>query len=338
MRPALLAKPLPKGRVLCQACGHFCRLDTGQGGRCQVRANHGGQLVSLVGYRVAALHVDPIEKKPLFHFLPGTTTLSLGTQGCNFHCHFCQNWSLSCVRGPIQGDEVNPAEVAQAARRLACASVAFTYSEPTVFLELMVATADHCRTLGLATVLVSNGFQSPQALKLLGERMDAANIDLKAGSDAFYRNICGGRLVTVQKNLVAMHRMGWHVEVTTLIIPGHNDSDAELTTIARFLARKLSPHTPWHVSRFHPCHHMPHVPPTPMATLLRARDIGQAEGLLHVFVGNVRQPGLEDTICPDCKATVIRRQGFTVTAMDLDSGRCRHCGQPIITAPRGFLP
>lgn len=338
MRPALLGKPLAAGNILCQACGHFCRLSPGARGRCQVRANEGGQLVSLVGYRVAALHVDPIEKKPLFHFLPGTTTLSLGTQGCNFHCHFCQNWSLSCVRGPIQGDEVDPAELAQAARRLDCASVAFTYSEPTVFLELVAATADQCRQRHLATVLVSNGFQSPQALKLLGERIDAANIDLKAGSEGFYRNICGGRLVTVQKNLVAMRRMGWHVEVTTLIIPGHNDSDAELTSIARFLAQELGPHTPWHVSRFHPCHQMPHVPPTPRATLLRARDIGRAAGLHFVFVGNVREAGLEDTLCPGCGHTVIRRLGFHVTEMALRDGACRHCGQTIIAAPSRSLP
>ena len=338
MRPALLGKPLAAGNILCQACGHFCRLSPGARGRCQVRANEGGQLVSLVGYRVAALHVDPIEKKPLFHFLPGTTTLSLGTQGCNFHCHFCQNWSLSCVRGPIQGDEVDPTELAQAARRLDCASVAFTYSEPTVFLELMVATADQCRQRGLATVLVSNGFQSPQALKLLGGRIDAANIDLKAGSEDFYRNICGGRLVTVQKNLVTMRRMGWHVEVTTLVIPSHNDSDAELASIARFLAQELGPHTPWHVSRFHPCHQMPHVPPTPRATLLRARDIGRAEGLHFVFVGNVRETGLEDTICPGCGRTVIRRLGFHVTETALRDGACRHCGQTIIAAPSRPLP
>lgn len=332
MRPALLGKPLADGRILCQACAHFCRLAEGQRGRCAVRAHQGGALVSLVGYRVAALHVDPIEKKPLFHFLPGTTTLSLGTQGCNFRCAFCQNWTLSCVRGGIAGEEADPAELAQAARRLGCASVAFTYSEPTVFLELTVATADAARGLGLATVLVSNGFQSPQALRLLASRIQAANIDLKAGSERFYREVCGGRLVTVQKNLAAMRRLGWHLEVTTLVIPGHNDGDAELTAVARFIAQELGPATPWHVSRFHPCHEMPHVPPTPLATLLRARSIGQAEGLHFVFVGNVRGEGLEDTVCPGCGRTVIRRHGFNVTAMELRDGACRHCGQGILGA------
>ncbi len=334
MRPALLGKPQPDHRILCQACAHFCRLAEGERGRCGVRAHQGGQLVSLVGYHVAALHVDPIEKKPLFHFLPGTTTLSLGTQGCNFRCAFCQNWSLSCVRGAIHGEEVDPAQLAHTARRLGCASVAFTYSEPTVFLELVIATADATLPLGLATVLVSNGFQSPQALRLLASRIQAANIDLKAGSERFYRHICGGRLVTVQKNLVAMRRLGWHLEVTTLIIPEHNDSDAELTTVARFIAQELGPDIPWHVSRFHPCHEMPHVPPTPLATLLRARAIGQAAGLHFVYVGNVRQEGLEDTVCPSCGQTVIRRQGFHVAQMDLRNNSCRHCGQVILKAAR----
>jgi pyruvate formate lyase activating enzyme len=329
MYPALLSKTLSDGTVLCCACAHFCRLPEGTRGQCGVRAHHQGRLVSLVGHRVAALHVDPIEKKPLFHFLPGSTTLSLGTQGCNFRCAFCQNWTLSCVRGPIQGEEVPPQRLVEAAQDLGCASIAFTYSEPTVFLELVVETADAALPHGLKLVLVSNGFQSPQTLRLLHQRIHAANIDLK-GPDRFYRTLCGGRLAVVQRNLMRMRQMGWHVEVTTLVIPGHNDADADLVAIARFLARELGPETPWHVSRFHPCHKMPTTPPTPLETLLRARDIGREEGLRYVFVGNVRQEGLEDTVCPECGATAIARYGFSVTLMHLKSGRCSQCGTAIL--------
>lgn len=324
----------PHGRdALCQLCAHFCRIAPGQRGRCGVREYRDGQLLTLVFDRIAALNLDPIEKKPLFHFLPGTSTLSLGTPGCNLGCSFCQNSSLSQPprQGlPIQGQAVSPAKLVRIAQDAGAASIAYTYSEPTVFFELMLATAQAARDAGLANVMVSNGFQSPQCLKALKSQIQAANIDLKAFSDSFYRDICQARLRPVLRNLVRIRDMGWHLEVTTLIIPGLNDSDRELTDMARFVATELGPDTPWHISRFHPCHRMADHPPTPLATLRAAYDLGRAQGLRHVFVGNVPGSGLENTVCPGCGKTVIERRGFSVERMRLVNGRCQDCGHDVL--------
>ena len=332
-KTALLWRTLKDDVLQCQLCAHFCRIADKERGQCGVRENREGTLVSLSYDKVAALNLDPVEKKPLFHFLPGTTTLSVGTPGCNLACTFCQNASLSQPprQGlPVQGESVPPKDIIRAAHASGAASIAYTYSEPTIFFELMVETAAQALDAGLANIMVSNGFQSPQCLDELGGLIQAANIDLKSFSDDFYRDICSARLGPVLKNLVHMKRLGWHLEVTTLVIPDLNDSDVELTDIARFLRTELGADTPWHVSRFHPCHRMHDHSPTPLDTLKRAYDIGRAEGLQYVFVGNVPGSGLENTVCPGCGLTVVERSGFSILRDRLRKGLCPDCGLAII--------
>ncbi len=332
--PALLWKALDDDAVQCRLCAHFCRMAPGSRGRCGVRENRHGSLVTLVQDHVAALNLDPIEKKPLFHFLPGTQTLSLGTPGCNLACTFCQNWSLSQPprQGlPVRGEAIAPRELVGMALSAGARSIAYTYSEPTIFFELVAETAVLGLEAGLANILVSNGFQSPECLEHLGPLIQAANIDLKSFREKFYRDVCAARLAPVLANLMHMRRLGWHLEVTTLVIPGLNDSDAELGDIARFLYRELGADTPWHVSRFHASHLMQDRPATPAETLGRAHDIGRAEGLHHVFVGNVPGSGLENTTCPGCGLTVMERSGFAVRMTGMQDGACARCGRTIIT-------
>lgn len=326
--PALLWRSAGQD-VRCLLCAHFCRIPPGGRGKCSVRENRGGSLVSLSSRKVAALHLDPVEKKPLFHFLPGTATLSVGAPGCNMRCAFCQNWSLSCpsTRQTIHGEAISPAELIGMALASGAASMAYTYSEPTVFFELMAETAKLALNAGLRNIMVSNGFQSHPCLEALGPLIQAANIDLKSFNDTFYRDICGARLRPVLKNLVHMKKVGWHLEVTTLVIPGLNDSDRELAGIARFLRTELGENTPWHVSRFHPACRMQDIPPTPPDTLLRAVEIGRTEGLFFVFAGNMRSRW-QNTVCP-CGATLIEREGFTVLRSILKAGACPACGRRI---------
>ena len=331
--PALLWRPLEDDALQCLLCAHFCRIEDGNRGACGVRENRGGTLFSLSHDKVAALNLDPVEKKPLFHFLPGTTTLSLGTQGCNLACLFCQNASLSQPprhgEAP-RGEKIPAREIIRLVRASGAASVAYTYSEPTIFFELMLETATLAKEDGLANIMVSNGFQSPQCLDELGTVIQAANIDLKSFRDEFYRDVCSARLGPVLKNLTHMKKLGWHLEVTTLVIPELNDSDRELADIARFVRDELGKDTPWHVSRFHPCHRMQDHQPTPLDTLKRAFDIGRAEGLFHVFVGNVPGSGLEDTCCPGCGQRMVERSGFTILRDRLQRGVCPGCGQVVI--------
>lgn len=331
--PALLWRPLEDATLQCLLCARFCRIEDGGRGQCGVRENRGGKLFTLSHDRVAALNLDPVEKKPLFHFLPGTTTLSLGTQGCNLACLFCQNASLSQpprLGAAPQGNHIPPQEIVRLARKSKAASVAYTYSEPTIFFELMRETAILAREEGLANIMVSNGFQSPQCLDELKNLIQAANVDLKSFRDEFYRDICSARLGPVLKNLAHMKKLDWHLEVTSLVIPEINDSDRELTDIARFVRDELGRDTPWHVSRFHPCHQMLEHRPTPLDTLKRAYDIGRGEGLHHVFVGNVPNSGLENTFCPGCGQMVVERSGFTILRDRLLRGACPGCGQVII--------
>lgn len=337
-RPAQLWKALPRDQVQCVLCSHFCHLQPGERGQCGVRENICGELHTLVYDKIAALHLDPVEKKPLFHFLPGSTTLSLGTPGCNFHCTFCQNAHLSQVQAtgaPIPGQAIEPAQLVAEALRVQARSLSYTYSEPTVFFELMMDTAIQAQEKGLANILVSNGFQSLQCLQQLGPLIQAANIDLKAFSNAFYERLCGARLGPVLDNLVHMRTLGWHLELTTLLIPGLNDSDQELTEIASFISTHLGADTPWHISRFYPCYQAQNIPPTPVAALERACAIGKNLGLHFVYGGNIPNAGLEDTICPGCGATVIERRGFQVHNTHLATGACQTCGQRIYVTTIG---
>jgi len=322
------------GRVRCDLCAHRCLIAEGRRGICQVRENRGGRLYSLVYGELIAQAVDPIEKKPLFHFLPGSTAFSVATAGCNFSCTFCQNADIS--QGikdglALRGRHTNPEEVVAAAARTGCASIAYTYTEPTVFFEFTYDTGRLAHEQGIANVYVSNGFMTPEMLDLVTtpdgpNLLDAANVDLKAFTDTFYRQQCGARLQPVLDSLVYMKERGVWLEVTTLIIPGLNDSDGELRQIAAFIRDSLSADTPWHVSRFHPTYKLLDRPPTPVATLLRAREIGLEAGLQYVYTGNIPGQGGEDTVCPQCGATVIRRTGFAVHANRARGGRCAECG------------
>jgi pyruvate formate lyase activating enzyme len=329
--PAILVKPEPDGAVRCLACAHRCLVRPGRVGICGVRENRDGSLVSLVFGAAVAAHAEPIEKKPLFHVYPGSTAFSIATAGCNFHCLHCQNWAISQVRrqGPaVPSARLSPAEVVAAARAAGARSIAYTYTEPTVFLEYVLATARLARDAGLANVLVTNGYQTPEALDLLTPLVGAANVDLKSFDDRFYRRVCGARLAPILASLTGLRERGVWVEVTTLLIPGLNDEEAGLAALARWLVASLGPETPWHVSRFSPAYRLRDLSPTPAATIERAVAIGRAAGLYHVYSGNLANAD-EDTCCAGCGETLIARRGFAVKPVALLGGVCARCGRPL---------
>jgi pyruvate formate lyase activating enzyme len=317
------------GRVECDLCPRHCALHEGQRGLCFVRARRHDAIVLTAYGRSTGLAVDPIEKKPLFHFHPGSTALSFGTAGCNLACRFCQNWDISKARhDDILGVEASPADVARQAVRLGCRSVAFTYNDPAVFFEYALDTARACRERGVATVAVTAGYMNPEPRAEFFALMDAANIDLKSFDDAFYRRFCGGRLAPVLETLehVARHTATW-LEVTTLLIPGLNDSAAEVSALSAWVAEHLGPHTPLHFSAFHPAFRMTDRPSTPAATLGEARRRARAEGLRFVYTGNMRDPKGQTTRCAGCGAVLVGRDGYRLTAWGLDAaGRCHTCG------------
>jgi len=330
---ALLYTPLDNGAVCCALCAHRCKISVGKRGICQVRENRDGKLVSLVYGKLIARHIDPIEKKPLFHLLPGSRAYSIATVGCNFTCRFCQNADIaqmpSAHQGSIVGEPVTPEAIVADAYANACASLAYTYTEPTVFFEFALDVARQARTAGLRNIFVTNGYMSAEALETILPVLDAANVDLKSFSDDFYRKICGARLAPVKDTLRRMKKGGVLVEVTTLLIPGLNDSPEELQAIARFLAEELGPETPWHISRFHPTYRMTDRAETPVKTLNAARDIGMAAGLRYVYVGNVPGSGGENTLCPDCGNIVINRFQYRSRMNMIDGNHCACCNQII---------
>jgi pyruvate formate lyase activating enzyme len=327
-RAALLWEPLENGRCQCRLCSHFCIVEPGERGRCGVRENRDGGFVALSWERVAAVNVDPVEKKPLYHFLPGTRTFSFGTQGCNFRCSFCQNASLSQPPGQgamPKGQRATPEQLVRAALDSGSRSISYTYSEPTVFFELMLETAKLAHASGLANVLVSNGFQSPQCLEALAPHMNAANIDLKAFTERFYEQQCEARLEPVLRTLKAIRAMGWWLEVTTLVIPGLNDDPGELAEAAAFIRSELGAETPWHLSKFHPQYRLLDRPATPVETLRRARKAGLEAGLAHVYLGNAPDEDEANTHCAGCGARLVTRHGFRLVESRLKEGRCPEC-------------
>lgn len=337
LHEAMLYDRLSDERVQCRLCAQHCLIPEGRTGICRVRQNQVGTLYSLVYARLIAQAVDPIEKKPLFHYLPGTSSFSIATPGCNFRCSFCQNADISQrpgLLGYVDGRDTPPEAVAEAARHHDCASISYTYTEPTVFFEYTYDVARLAHAAGLGNVYVTNGYMSADAIDLLAAPdepplLDAANVDLKSFRDAFYRKECGARLQPVLDSLVALCRRGVWVEVTTLVIPGRNDSEEELRDVARFIVTEMGADTPWHVSRFHPTYHLLDAPPTPTATLVRAREIGLEEGLRYVYVGNVPGSEAESTFCPQCGERVIGRRGFQVTQTRLHGSACAFCGAEI---------
>lgn len=325
---------LPEDKVRCTLCHQLCVLTEGQAGLCGVRQNLRGRLETQVYDRLIAEHVDPIEKKPIFHMLPGSLAYSVATVGCNFKCRFCQNYEIAHMpqRFPasgVQGHKTTPQKIVQAALAADCQSIAYTYTEPTVFFELMYDTARLAHLKGIRNVMVTNGYIGREALESLAPFLDAANVDLKSFSDEFYQRYVGGRLKPVLNTIAAMRQADVLVEVTTLVIPGLNDQPSELTDLARYLSQRTGPETPWHVSRFHPTYQMTDRSPTPVQTLLDARQIGLDAGLRYVYVGNV--PGIqgEDTACPQCGKTLVQRHGFRVITESIENGQCCHCGHSL---------
>jgi pyruvate formate lyase activating enzyme len=323
---------LDDGRVQCDVCPRACSLREGQRGFCFVRARVGDRIVLTSHGRSSGFAVDPVEKKPLHHFLPGSSLLSFGTAGCNLSCRFCQNWSISKARDDeTLGESASPAEIAVAAERLGCAGVAFTYNDPVVFLEYALDAAEACHERGIKTVAVTNGYICPGPRAELYERIDAANIDLKALDDGFYRRYCGGRLEPMLETLeyVARATSVW-LEVTNLLIPGLNDSEAGIEALSRWICERLGPEVPLHFSAFHPAFRLVDRPPTPAATLVRAREIALACGLRFVYTGNIRDPRTESTYCPGCGSLLIERRGYRIGGNELTAeGSCRFCGRHI---------
>lgn len=329
---AMLWEALDGQRVRCALCGHQCVIAAGKYGLCRVRRNVGGKLVSLNYGALVAMNADPIEKKPLFHFLPGTRSLSVAAAGCNFQCAFCQNWQISQAPRDglsIAGTEVSPEQIVAAAAEHGCPSISYTYTEPTVFFELAYDTATLAKRRGIRNCFVSNGFLSEKAVETIAPVLDAINVDLKAFRDATYRTIMKARLEPVLTCLRALVKAGIWVEVTTLVVPGMNDSAEELGDIARFIAGELGDFVPWHVSRFHGDYKMTTAPSTPLETLELACRLGREAGLKYVYCGNVAGEADENTYCPDCHKLLIEREGFLVRAQHLADGACPHCHRRI---------
>ena len=326
--PARWWAKLPDGRLECRACPRLCKLSAGQRGFCFVRQNVAGQMVLTTYGRSSGFCVDPIEKKPLNHFFPGTSVLSFGTAGCNLGCRFCQNWDISKAREMDRlADLASPETIAAAAQKLGCRSVAFTYNDPVIFAEYAMDVADACRAAGIEAVAVTAGYMTDESRPEFYQHMDAANVDLKAFTEEFYRRNCYGELAPVLDTLKYLRQATsvWF-EVTTLLIPGENDSEPELALAADWFAANLGPDVPWHFTAFHPDYMMLDKPRTPPKTLTRARAIAQSRGLRYVYTGNVHDPEGSSTWCPGCGRQLIERDGYELGAWQLKKNCCADCG------------
>jgi len=323
---------LDDGRIQCDLCPRDCKLHEGQRGACFVRMREGERIVLTTYGRSSGFCIDPIEKKPLAHFYPGSSVLSFGTAGCNLACKFCQNWDISKSRDMDRlMDQASPEAIAEAAARNGCRSVAFTYNDPVIFAEYAMDVADACHERGLQAVAVTAGYIHAEPRQAFYAKMDAANVDLKAFSDDFYFKLTGSHLAPVLDTLVYLrHETTVWFEITTLLIPGHNDSDAEIAAMSRWLMKELGPDVPLHFSAFHPDHRMLDVPPTPPATLRRARQIARGEGLHHVYTGNVHDVEGDTTFCAHCQAPLIVRDWYQIKDYRLTpEGGCPDCGQAL---------
>jgi pyruvate formate lyase activating enzyme len=302
----------------------------GKRGICRVRENRDGKYYSLVYGNPCAVHLDPIEKKPLFHILPGTTSFSLATAGCNFHCKFCQNWEISqAAPEDVYSFEVPLEMMVKRAKEVGARSVAYTYAEPTIFYEYMIDIGTLAKKSGLLNVYHSNGFINPVPLKNLCKVLDAANIDLKGFTENFYRELCSGELNPVLETLKTLKQEKVHLEITNLIIPTKNDEMSMVKEMCLWIRRELGAETPVHFSRFYPLYKLKTLPQTPVSTLDKARAVALSTGLEYVYVGNVPGHGGENTFCPNCKKMVIQRTGYMVGEINLRAGKCRYCGKPI---------
>lgn len=329
MHEALLWSP-EGDKVRCRLCPHTCLISDAREGYCGVRRNVGGKLIALTYGQVSSIAADPIEKKPVFHYFPGTSVLSLGSVGCSMRCGHCQNWTISRA-GPEDGTELHdlPAErVVDMARKYRCPGVAFTYNEPVIWAEYVLDAATACREAGLYTVMVTNGYITAEGLDLLGPVIDVWRVDVKGLEDEQYRRLCKVSSAKPVLEMAERAKARWqmHVEVVTNVVPGVNDDERTLRGIAEWMAEKLGPDTPWHVTRFFPYLDFADVPATPLETLRRAREIGREAGLHFVYLGNVGEPGGEDTVCPSCGAVAVARSGYVVTERRTRNGDCAKCG------------
>jgi len=316
--------------VRCELCPKFCVIEPGQSGECRIRVNVDGKLCAVTYGFPSAVHVDPVEKKPLNHFLPGTSIYSLATVGCNLHCKNCQNWEISqCNPEDASAMRLPPDRLPQLAKRHGCKSVAYTYTDPIVYYEYALDCSIKARELGLRNVLVTAGYINPAPLRELCKYVDAANIDLKAFSDKFYREVCSATLKPVLDTLVTARSMGVLVEVTNLLIPTLNDGDTDIRNLCNWIKRNLGAETPIHFSRFFPRYKMRHLPSTPPETLERARQIAVASGLQHVYAGNVFMRDASNTRCPSCHELLVERVGYRILANNLDDGKCPKCRKEI---------
>jgi pyruvate formate lyase activating enzyme len=330
---AYLYESLNDKKVKCNLCNHRCEIKDGRRGICGVRENREGTLETLVYGRIIARHIDPIEKKPLYHLMPGSLSYSVATVGCNFRCLFCQNADIAQMpsdsKGMIAGDPFSPQDVVAAAIKGDCKSIAYTYTEPTVYFEFAFDTAKLAHEKGIQNVFVTNGYMTAEALHMINPYLDAANVDLKAFTEDFYKTYCGAKLEHVKESLKLMKSLGIFIEVTTLLIPGLNDDKDELEKLAKFLADSLGTETPWHISRFHPTYKLTDRPPTPVETLITAREIGIKAGLKYVYTGNVPGESGGNTFCYSCGKVLIERWGFYIKKNVIEESRCPYCNVEI---------
>jgi pyruvate formate lyase activating enzyme len=330
MKTAYLYKKLKDLKVRCDLCAHRCVVPDGQNGKCAVRKNTGGSLFSLVYDKVISENIDPIEKKPLFHYLPGSKSLSIATPGCNFNCFFCQNWQISQMPGDyktIEGKAISPERIVADAVSYNCRSISYTYTEPTVYFELAYDTAKIASSKGIKNVFVTNGFMTQECLQMISPYLDAANVDLKSFSEDFYKNRAGGRLKPVLNNIRAMFNYGIWLEVTTLLIPGLNDSYEELENIAKFLSG-ISAFLPWHISAYYP-QYKSDIGPTQVKSIIKAIEIGKKSGLKYVYGGNIHGSEYENTVCSNCGKEILKRTGYLITEYNIRNGCCTNCGNHI---------
>lgn len=326
LHQAMFSEKLEKGSVRCRLCSHYCVIAEGKLGVCRVRLNEGGELYTLVYGHTISRNVDPVEKKPLYHFYPGSKAYSIAAPGCNFRCRWCQNYSISQMpreEGFLEGYPASPEEIVHLAQRTGCRSIAYTYTEPTIFFEYAHDIGVLARQQDIANIFVTNGYMAPEMLEVAGDFLDAANVDLKAFHKDTYRRYVGASLQPILDNLKILKEMGVWLEVTTLVIPDLNDDPAELRDAARFIAQELGVDTPWHISRFHPTYRMTDRTATPVRTLQMAAEIGKEEGLCFVYLGNVG--GESDTVCCNCGATLVRRTGYYTSPPNLQNGLCPSC-------------
>jgi pyruvate formate lyase activating enzyme len=321
---------LPNRKIKCKLCPRECTVGDKERGYCGVRENRGGVYYSLVHSRVCAAHVDPIEKKPLFHYLPGTVAFSVATAGCNVNCKFCQNWDISQSRPEeIPADYAPPQKIVDLARQYSCPTIAYTYSEPVVFAEFLMDVADAGHQAGVRSIVVSNGYMQEEALKAAYGKMDAVKIDLKAFTESYYREVVTGQLKPVLDSLVTLKKMGKWTEIVYLVVPDRNDGDQEFRGLAQWIKANLGADVPLHFTQFHPEYLLKNLPITPVPTLERAKAIADAEGLHYVYIGNVPGHPAQNTYCPQCRRMLVERVGFTASQMLIEKGSCPFCKHPI---------